>query len=126
MLATSSVVGSSAELATLPWLLLVLLRVRVVAFKLGVVREEPFAKFLKLCPGFLEIQGEKLCISQISVFEIYVGRSKESPRRSSNEVAQAGNQGGKSATKVILFSCADWNFLSQSTTVFWEEAYTWQ
>ena len=95
MPATSSVVGSSAELATLPWLLLVLLRASAGAFKLGVVREEPFAKFFKLCPGFLEVQGEKLCISQISVFEIYVERLKESPRGSSKEVAQAANHGGE-------------------------------
>ena len=95
MPATSSVVGSRAELATLPWLLLVLLRVSASAFKLGVVREEPFVKFFKLCPGFLEIQGEKLCISQISAFEIYVAKLKESPRRSSKEVAQTANQRGE-------------------------------
>ena len=80
MPATSSVVGSSAELATLPWLLLVLLRASAGAFKLGVVREEPFAKFFKLCPGPLEMQDVKLHISQIFTFEICVKRLKESPR----------------------------------------------
>ena len=62
MPATSSVVGSRAELATLPWLLLVLLRANAGAFKLGVVREEPFAKFSTLCPGSFEMQNVKLCL----------------------------------------------------------------
>ena len=69
--------------SALPWLLLVLLRVRVGTFKLGVVREESSVKFLKLYPESLEIQDVKLCIIQTSTFELYVERLKESPRRSS-------------------------------------------
>ena len=67
MPATSSVVGSRAELAPLPWLLLVLLRVSAGAFKLGVVREEPFVKFSKLCPGSFEMQDVKLCIFESQI-----------------------------------------------------------
>ena len=110
MPATSSVVGSRAELATLPWLLLVLLHICAGAFKLGVVREEPFAKFFKLCPGPLEMQDVKLHISQISAFEIYVERLKESPREAARRGLKLLTKGGKSATKVILFSYAGWNF----------------
>ena len=86
MPATSSVVGSRAELATLPWLLLVLLRANAGAFKLGVVREEPFAKFLKLCPGLFDLQDVKLCRFQNYVFKISVERLTETPRRGSKEV----------------------------------------
>ena len=99
MPATSSVVGSRAELATLPWLLLVLLRARAGAFKLGVVREEPFAKFFKFCPGPFEIQGVKLCIFQISAFEINVERLTETPRGGSKEVAQAAIQRGEECSE---------------------------
>ena len=103
MPATSSVVGSRAELATLPWLLLVRLRVRAGAFKLGGDREEPFVKFSKFYPGLFEIQDEKLYIFQISAFELSVERLTESPRRGSKEVARAGNQRGEECDEGNLF-----------------------
>ena len=95
MPATSSVAGSRAELATLPWLLLVLLRVSAGAFKLGVVREEPFVKFFKLYPGSFEMQDVKLSILQISAFEISAEILTETLKRGSKEVAQAVNQRGE-------------------------------
>ena len=63
----------------------------------------------------------KLRIFQISAFEIYVERLKESPTRSSKEVAQAVNQRGKSVSKVIFFSCTGRQRLVQ---VFGEEVHT--
>ena len=113
---TSSVVGSRAELATLPWLLLVLLRASAGAFKLGVVREEPFVKFSKLCPGLFEIQDVKLCIFQISAFELSVERLTESPREAARRWLKFPIKGGKSVTKVILFSCTG---RKGPATVFW-------
>ena len=99
MPATSSVAGSRAELATLPWLLLVLLSVSEGAFKLGVVREEPFAKFSKLCPGSFEMQDEKLCISQTYALEISAERLTETLKRGSKGVAQAANQRGEECSE---------------------------
>ena len=102
MPATSSVVGSRAELATLPWLLLVHLCVSAGAFKFGVDREEPFVKFLSFTLGPSKCKA-KLRIFQISAFEIYVERLKETPTRSSKEVAQAANQRGEECIEGNLF-----------------------
>ena len=74
------------------------------AFKFGVVREEPFAKFVKLCPGLFEMQDVKLCIFENAAFEINVERLTESPRRSSEEVAQAVNQRGEECDESNPFS----------------------
>ena len=103
MPATSSVVGRRAELAPLPWLLLVRLRVSAGAFKFGVDREEPFVKFFKLYPGPLEMQEVKLCRFQIAVFEINVERLTKSPKRSGEEVAPAVNQRGEECIEGNLF-----------------------
>ena len=72
-----------------------LLRVSAGAFKLGVVREEPFAKFSKLCPGSFEMQDVKLCISKTYALEISVEILTETLKRGSKEVAQAVNQRGE-------------------------------
>ena len=71
------------------------LHVRAGVFKLGVVREEPFAKFSKLCPGSFEMQDVKLSILQISAFEISAEILTETLKRGSKEVAQAANQRGE-------------------------------
>ena len=103
MPATSSVVGRRAELAPLPWLLLVCLRVCAGAFKFGVDREEPFVKFFKLYPGPLEIQDVKLRFWQTAVFEMDVERLKESPMRSNKEVTQVVFQRGEECIEGNLF-----------------------
>ena len=116
MPATSSVVGSCAELATLPWLLLVHLCASAGAFNLGVSCEEPFVKFFKLYPGPLEMQMAKLRSSQISAFEIDVARSKESPARSIKEVALVTNQRGEECSEGNPFFL---NWLETVGTGFW-------
>ena len=116
MPATSSVVGSRAELAPLPWLLLVHLCVSAGAFKLGVVREEPFVKLFKLYPGPLDMQEAKLCIFKIAAFEINVERSKKAPKKSGEEEAQAVKRRGEECIESNLF------FLHWSATAaadFW-------
>ena len=103
MPATSSVVGRRAELAPLPWLLLVRLCVHAGAFKFGDDREEPFVKFFKLYPGPLEIQEVKLRCFQTATFEIDVERLKESPMRNNKEVAQVVIQRGEECIEGNLF-----------------------
>ena len=77
--------------------------VRAGAFKFGVDREEPFVKFFKLYPGPLEMQEVKLCSFQTAAFEINVERLKESPMRSSKEVALVVNQRGEECIEGNLF-----------------------
>ena len=103
MPATSSVVGSRAELAPLPWLLLVLLRMCAGAFKFGGDWEEPFVKFSKLYLRPLEMQDVKLGILQIAATEISAARLTESLLESSKEVAQAANQKGEKCIEGNLF-----------------------
>ena len=124
---TSSVAGSRAELATLPWLLLVLLRVSAGAFKLGVVREEPFAKLFKFCPGLFEMQEVKFVFFQNTALEIRVVRSTESPMRSNKEVAQVADQRGEeySESNPFFLSWPEFFFL-RAAQVFGEEVCTWQ
>ena len=123
MPATSSVVGSRAELAPLPWLLLVLLCACAGAFKFGGDWEEPFVKFSKLYLGPLEMQDVKLGILQIAATEISAVRLTESLLGSSKEVAQAVNQKGENVSKVIFFSCSG---RKRPVQVFGEEVHARQ
>ena len=58
---------------------------------------------------------------ETDVFEISVERLTETPRRGSKEKLKLSIQGGKSATKVILFSCTG---RERSVTVFGEEVHS--
>ena len=102
MPATSSVVGSCAEPASLPWLLWVHFARKCRCIFVWCSREGSFAELFGLRSGFFEMQEVKLCFSFCRI------RIKRCDIGTPGEESQGGGSSGEAVgrrvhVKVILF-----------------------